>query len=220
MGVIPPSPEFSFKSKWRHFTVKDAADAVVAKTVVIEDVEGRKSRLARRLSSTGDIGRLVLQLSDPAGAPILYLERAGRQNPYVHNSPEGVISGPGGVPLFIPKGQTITVVAPDASVIGDVEEDDYLFRPGRAGDRPKAMRHKIVSEGRDLCSIVWEPVPWHYGQVHYSPKYCDYYAPDGEHLAHYKKGSLRLDRPLPEPLHTLMVISPIAFRIAGPAPVG
>ncbi|MFC6882346.1 hypothetical protein [Actinomadura yumaensis] len=212
MGAIGHSPEFSFKNKWRHFTVKDAAGAMVAETVVIEDVEGSKSRLTRFLSNTGDIGRLVLRLSDPAGAPILYLERAGRQIPQFHTREGHPVS-----PSPIVKAQAITAVAPDASVIGHVEEDEYLFRSTRYGNVPMVLRHKIVVDRQVLCSIVWERRGRKHSQSGYYPSFCDYFTPGGEHLAHFKKGVLRLDEPLPEPLHTLVVISPIAFQIAAPS---
>lgn len=189
------------------YRITDGQGTPVAAAAQVAGERPRKGLLGR-FSSGVENERLVVQVSDPGGAPLFFVDRA----------PEAPVA----------------VVAPDGTVIGRLAYDAQAFaqsylagqaRTPGGRDRFNESHRLVDANDNTLCAVTWEETRMG-GYVTDQPsggRYCVFTDANGNELARMDQAQnkqvrdrydLRLNYQLPEPLRTLVIASPIAFDLS------
>ncbi|MFC9973777.1 hypothetical protein ACFVH6_23055 [Spirillospora sp. NPDC127200] len=149
------------------------------------------------------VGELTLQVTAPDGAPLFALHRlTGPERPIVLTAPDGTEIGR-------------RLLDPQASA------QSMLEGWGKVGNhRFQEFEDLLDPQGGRLCRIAWEEVRT--GNATREARHCLFLDRQGDELARvdrdeatfYKdRYKLTLHRPLPEPLRTLVIASPLAIDL-------
>lgn len=212
--MVQPSNQLNYQ-------ITDPQGAALAHVTQVAGNHPKKgfARFAASLAAEQDRSRVVVQVAQPDGAPLFFVDRAAR--------PPGVWQAP------------CAVAAPDGQLIGHVEHDAAeVARTRLSGGGFQQLYRLLDAAQQPLCRIVWEQIrvetrvynrhmDTFLDNDDISPRlaggrFAMFTDMNGVQIAHLdiSESGVKTDRftlqigyQLPEPLRTLVIAAPLAMDL-------
>jgi hypothetical protein len=197
-----------------NYQITDAQEAVLAHVSQVAGAQPRRG-LGRMFSTAPDTSRAVVQVAQPDGTPLFFVDRAEQRDQ-------------------LPVPPPCAIVAPGGQLIGRFEFNTRKWAQSHLEGQSRFLggvhsfaRAQLLFDAyqRQLCDITWEKtrlgILEHGGGV--GGRYCTFTDMNGVAIAQLDdetdssklRFSLQLRYQLPEPLRTLVIAMPVGLGLWG-----
>lgn len=192
-----PVVQIRQRSSQLEYEITGGDEQAIGEAVQVAGPAPRKGVMSMFGSGLGD-ARVVVQVRDPHGQPLCYVD-------YQPHCP-------------------VAIVRADGSLLGRYDDDwagltrDGVAEHAGAGVRIPMCHRLIDPVDEPVCRLVWKQKRVNQTQTPVSCRFTDL---EDARIAQLDYGQrtrkdryrLEFDRPLPEPLRTLVIASPLAFDL-------